>query len=113
MNAVAESGQTILNYVNGKWEPAVSGQWAERFDPADTHVLVGRAPNSGREDARRAIEAAQRASETWSAWPAPKRGRLLFDWLAWIDARRDKLANLLTREEGKILAESKGEVRRA
>lgn len=113
MNVVSESGQTILNYIDGQWEPAISGQWAERFDPADRRVLVGRAPSSGREDARRAIEAARRAYEVWNSWPAPKRGRLLFDWLAWIDARKDKLANLLTREEGKILAESKGEVRRA
>ncbi|HKP86054.1 MAG TPA: aldehyde dehydrogenase family protein, partial [Blastocatellia bacterium] len=113
MNPVAESGQTVLNLINGQWVPAVSGKWAERFDPADSRVLAGRAPNSGREDARRAIEAARRAAETWGAWPAPKRGRLLLDWLAWIDARKDTLANLLTREEGKILAESKGEVRRA
>jgi alpha-ketoglutaric semialdehyde dehydrogenase len=113
MNPVAESGQTVLNFVNGQWEPAVSGKWAERFDPSDTRILAGRAPNSSREDAQRAIEAARRAAEAWSAWPAPKRGRLLFDWLAWIDSRKDKLASLLTREEGKILAESKGEVRRA
>jgi acyl-CoA reductase-like NAD-dependent aldehyde dehydrogenase len=113
MNVVSEIGQTVLNFIDGQWEPAASGQWTERFDPADNGVMVGRAPNSSGEDARRAVEAAARAAEAWGAWPAPKRGRLLFDWLAWIDARKDKLANLLTREEGKILAESKGEVRRA
>lgn len=113
MNKVEETGQTVLNLVNGQWEPSESGKWTDRFDPADEQVLVGRAPDSTREDARRAIEAAARAAEGWAALPAPKRGRFLFDWLAWIDARKDKLANHLTREEGKTLAESMGEVRRA
>ena len=113
MHKVEETGQTVLNFVNGQWQPSESGKWADRFDPADEQVLVGRAPDSTREDARQAIEAAERAAESWGAWPAPKRGRLLFDWLAWIDARKDKLANHLTREEGKILAESVGEVRRS
>ena len=113
MHKVEETGQTVLNFINGQWMPSESGKWADRFDPADEQVLVGRAPDSTREDARRAIEAAEHAAETWCAWPAPKRGRLLFDWLAWIDARKDKLANHLTREEGKTLAESMGEVRRS
>ncbi|HXG91685.1 MAG TPA: aldehyde dehydrogenase family protein [Blastocatellia bacterium] len=113
MNSIPEIGQTVLNFIDGKWEPSASDKWTERYDPADKTVLVGRAPDSSREDARRAIEAAARAFESWREWPAPKRGRLLFDWLAWIDARKDALANLLTREEGKILAESVGEVKRS
>jgi acyl-CoA reductase-like NAD-dependent aldehyde dehydrogenase len=113
MNSVQQIGQTLLNYIDGRWQPPTSDKWTERFDPADNTLLVARAPDSTREDARQAIAAAARAADEWRAWPAPKRGRLLLDWLAWMDERRDRIANLLTREEGKTLAESAGEVKRA
>jgi aldehyde dehydrogenase (NAD+) len=113
MNRTLEIGQEVRNFIDGRWEPSESDEWKERHDPADNSVLVARAPNSARKDAGRAIAAAARASSEWSKWPAPKRGKLLFDWLAWIDSRKEKLAELLTREEGKILAESIGEVRRS
>src|SRR6185436_10314912 len=78
--------------------------------PADSAVLVARAPDSSGEDAKAAIQAADIASHAWLEWPAPKRGKLL---LAWLASNKDSLAELLTREEGKILPESIGEVRRA
>jgi len=113
MNSIPEIGQTVLNFIDGKWEAAASDKWTDRFDPADQSVLVARAPDSSREDARRAVEAAARAAENWSAVPAPRRGRVLFDWLAWLDSHKEELATLLTREEGKILPESQGEVKRS
>lgn len=113
MSAFPQIGQTVLNYVDGKWEASESDKWTERYDPADQTALVAKAPDSRRDDARHAVEAASRAYEEWRKWSAPKRGRLLFEWLAWIDAHKEDLAYLLTREEGKILAESTGEVRRA
>jgi alpha-ketoglutaric semialdehyde dehydrogenase len=113
MNSSFEVGQTVLNFIDGKWEASESDKWTARYDPADQSLLVARAPDSTRLDARRAIESASGAFAGWSAWSAPKRGRLLFDWLAWMDSHRDELAYLLTREEGKILPESVGEVRRS
>ncbi len=112
-DGVPSIGGSTLNYIDGHWEPASNGKWCERFDPADQTVLVARAPDSSREDARRAVAAASRVQDVWRGWTAPERGRRLFDWLRWIDARRDKLAELLTREEGKILPESAGEVKRS
>src|SRR5215813_5375714 len=112
-NGLPETGQTVLNYIDGEWQPSDSDKLVDRFDPADQSVLAARAPDSTRADARQAVEAASRAFEEWASWPAPKRGRLLFDWLGWIDARREQLAYLLTREEGKTLAESRGEIGRA
>jgi aldehyde dehydrogenase (NAD+) len=112
MSINAELGQTLLNYINGKWEPPATERWTDRHDPADNSVLVARAPDSSRDDARRAVDAALAAGETWRTWTGPRRGRLLFEWLAWIDARKETLAEILTREEGKILPESTGEVRR-
>ena len=113
MNGIPEIGQRVLNFIDGQWVASETDKWTERCDPADQTEMVARAPDSSRADGRRAIEAAARAQAGWRDWTAPKRGRLLFDWLAWIDARKDDLARLLTREEGKTLAESAGEVRRA
>jgi aldehyde dehydrogenase (NAD+) len=113
MNSIPEIGTTVLNFIEGKWEPPASDKWTDRHDPADESILVARAPDSSDEDARRAIDAASKASPAWSGLAAPRRGRILFEWLSWIDAHKDELANLLTREEGKILAESVGEVKRS
>lgn len=113
MNNIPQLGDTVLNFIGGRWQAGADDKWTERFDPADRMVLVGRAPDSSRADARQAIEAAHQAFDTWRAWPAPRRGRLLFDWLDWIDAHKEHLAMLLTREEGKTIAESMGEVRRS
>ncbi len=92
MTGVPKPGDTVLNFIGGRWEPSESDRWTDRFDPADKSLLAGRAPDSVREDARRAIEAARKAFDSWSATPAPRRGRLLFDWLSWIDSHKDELA---------------------
>jgi alpha-ketoglutaric semialdehyde dehydrogenase len=113
MNSSFEIGQTVLNFIGGEWQASEADKWTERYDPADQSVFIARAPDSSRADARRAIEAASKALPGWSTWSAPKRGRLLFDWLAWMDAHKDELAYLLTREEGKILPESAGEIKRS
>src|SRR5262249_47284268 len=106
MNSFPQLGETVLNYIDGKWEASESDRFTDRFDPADNSFLAGRPPDSTGKDARRAVEAAAAAQETWRSWNAPKRGRLLFDWLNWMDKHKEELAYLLTREEGKILAES-------
>jgi len=81
MNSIPEIGQTVLNFIGGKWEPSASDKWTERHDPADQSILVAHAPDSSGEDARRAIEAANGATADWSSLAAPKRGRQLFEWL--------------------------------
>lgn len=87
MNNFPEIGQTVLNFIGGKWEPATSDKWTDRHDPADQSILVARAPDSSDEDARLAIGAASKASTEWSALAAPGRGRLLFEWLRWMANR--------------------------
>jgi acyl-CoA reductase-like NAD-dependent aldehyde dehydrogenase len=113
MASFPKIGQLTLNFIDGVWEESRSDKWIDRYDPADQSVLITRAPDSNRDDTIRAIDAATRAAPVWRGWPAPKRGRLLFDWLGWIDSRREQLAELLTAEEGKTLAESRGEIGRA
>src|SRR5215831_8423515 len=113
MSELPQLGEDVLNFIGGRWEPSETGKWTTRYDPADQTVLVARAPDSSRQDAAQAIQAASQASRAWREMPPPRRGRLLFAWFEWMDRHRDQLAELLTREEGKILAESKGEVGRA
>src|SRR5258708_1118559 len=83
MSSFPKIGQPVLNFIDGVWEESASGKWTDRYDPANQAVLVTRAPDSNRDDAIRAIDSAARAAAVWRGWPAPKRGRLLFDWLAW------------------------------
>src|SRR5580692_7584782 len=113
MTDIPVLGERVLNFVDGAWTQSQSGKWTERYDPADQAVLVGSAPDSTREDAAAAVDAAWGALEGWSATPGPRRGRLLFDWMKWVEQRRHQLAELLTREEGTTLTESTGEVNRA
>ena len=95
----------------------VDGQWCEadgkkRFDvdnPADGSI-VGSAPDMGTAETRRAIEAANAALPAWRALPAKERSRILRKWFDLIVANADDLALILTTEQGKPLAEAKGEI---
>jgi len=105
--------QTYLNYIDGKWVPAQSGETFENRNPADIEEVVGIHPNSGREDVLAAIRAAEAAFPSWRALDAPKRGKILFRAAHILEAHADEVARDLTREEGKTLPEAKAEVLRA
>lgn len=105
--------RTYQNFIGGEWTPARSGQTYQTLNPADTREAVAQYPLSGREDARAAIEAATKAYPAWAATTSVARGRILSKASQILESRRTELAELLTREEGKTLAESTGEVQRA
>ena len=96
-------------YLDGAWVEADSHARIEIDNPADG-TLVGHVPNMGAAETRRAIEAANAALPAWRALPAKERSRLLRKWYDLIVANADDLALLLTTEQGKPLAEAKGEV---
>src|SRR6187455_3313256 len=98
------------SYVNGKWYHPSSGQVSRNINPADTSDVVAEFPLATAADVRLAIDAAVAAQAGWKKTPAPERGRVL--WRAADIARRriDEIAQTLTREEGKILKEARGEV---
>src|SRR5579863_4958578 len=101
------------NYVDGQWVTSRSGQSLERRNPADDRDLIGRVPLSSREEVDEAIEAASRAFPAWRDTPAPVRGKIILRAARLLEEQRDEVARLLTREEGKTLAESAGEVTRS
>ena len=104
--------QQYLNFINGEWLAAQSGQTYQNTNPADTREIVAEYPLSQSADAVAAISAAQKAFPVWSAMTAVARGRVLSKASQLIEARKAQLAEALTREEGKTLAESAGEVQR-
>lgn len=83
------------------------------FNPANTREVLCTSPLSGGEEARAAVAAAKSAFFAWSHTPAPVRGKILFRALDILRTRADELAETLTREEGKTIADSRGEVQRA
>jgi acyl-CoA reductase-like NAD-dependent aldehyde dehydrogenase len=108
------SQQTVCpNYVNGEWVRSRSGRTLERRNPANHHDLVGHLPLSSRQEMREAIEAAELAREPWRDTPAPARGKAVMRAARLLEEQKDEVARLLTREEGKTVSESLGEILRS
>ena len=101
--------QTFTNYIGGRWVPARSGHTFKNLDPA-TGELLGEFPESGPDDVNSAVEAARAAMRAWQLTPAPKRGELLYRLGALIASKKEELARAATREMGKILIETRGDV---
>lgn len=104
--------ETYQNFIGGEWVAAQSGKTFETQNPADTREKVARYPHSGQEDAKAAIASAKAAFPGWAAMTPVARGRVLSKASQLIESRKPDLAKLLTREEGKTLAEAAGEVQR-
>src|SRR5829696_7508719 len=104
------STETFRNYINGEW---VTGPTFENRNPANTDEVVGLLVKGTAADVEKAAEAAQAALQGWATLPGPARGNYLFKVADILERRFDQLGEEMTREEGKTLPESKGEVRRA
>jgi acyl-CoA reductase-like NAD-dependent aldehyde dehydrogenase len=102
---------TYPNYINGEWVPAT--RTFENRNPADTGEVVGLFARGSAQDISNAAEAAGCAFAGWSALNGPARGKFLFKTAEILESRLDDLAMEMTREEGKTLPESKGEVMRS
>jgi succinate-semialdehyde dehydrogenase/glutarate-semialdehyde dehydrogenase len=98
-----------LNFIGGEWLPAAQGARFAVHDPADDS-LVAQVPDSGADDARRAADAAAAALAGWKARTAQERAQVLKRWHALIVQDTEAIAALISREQGKPLAEGRGEV---
>ena len=96
-------------FLGGKWIAADSGKTLAVLDPASGAILA-EVPNCNAAETRRAIAAADAALPAWRALPAKQRSQTLQRWFALINENADDLAQLITAEGGKPLAEAKGEV---
>jgi len=96
-------------YVNGAWVEADGKGRIDVDNPADG-MVIGSVPKMGAAETRRAIEAAEAALPAWRALAAKERARILRKWFDLMVANADDLAAILTAEQGKPLAEAKGEI---
>ena len=101
------------NLIDGLWVPSVSGALFENRNPANADDLIGLFQQSIAEDVQRAIDAARRAFDFWRLVPAPRRAEILFRAAQLIAERKEALARDMTREMGKVLDETRGDVQEA
>ena len=100
------------NYIDGRWI-ASTGSSLENRNPANQDDLIGTFPDSTTDEALAAIDAARRAYRSWRLVPAPKRAEILFRAARLIEERKEAFATDMTREMGKVLAETRGDVQEA
>jgi aldehyde dehydrogenase (NAD+) len=101
------------NFVDGQWVPSVSGEVFENRNPANTNDLIGVFQKSSSADVAHAVDAARLAYERWRLVPAPRRAELLFHAAQLLADRKEALARDMTREMGKVLDETRGDVQEA
>jgi aldehyde dehydrogenase (NAD+) len=107
------AGTVYTNLIDGTWTASSSGRLFENRNPADQDDLIGMFQESTAEDAERAIAAAERAYASWRLVPAPRRAELLFRAAQLIAERKEPFARDMTREMGKVLEETRGDVQEA
>ncbi|MBY0406013.1 MAG: aldehyde dehydrogenase family protein [Cyanobacteria bacterium] len=100
-----------FNYIGGQWKPAKSGKTFKCLNPADPSDVVGTFPSSDKEDVLEAVAVAKKVYEdTWRLYPAPRRAEILFKAGQIFMERKEEIAQEMTREMGKVLAEARGDV---
>ena len=102
--------KTFKNFIAGKWVAPTTGRYITNRNPADTTDVIGRFPDSGPADIAAAVASAKVGFEQWSRTPAPLRGDVLRRLGDILTDRKDELADAMTREMGKVLAETGGDV---
>ena len=110
MRKLQELPNRVDNFVGGQWVAPATGNYAPNRNPADVDDIIGHYPLSGPKDVEAAIQAAKDAFPAWAGMPGPSRGRILARAVELFRSRLDELSRMLCREEGKTLAESRGEV---
>lgn len=116
MSRIAAHSDALMifrSYIDGKWSESTSARAVPNINPANINDVIGEVRLAGGDEARKAVEAAYNAFKAWKATPAPARGRIIARAARLMEDHREELAQLLTREEGKTIAESRGELARA
>jgi aldehyde dehydrogenase (NAD+) len=103
-------GKTFKNFIAGEWVAPSTEAYFDNRNPADCTDLIGRFPDSAERDVEAAVRSAKRGFELWSKIPAPGRGDVLRRVGDLLVERKEAIANAMTREMGKVLAETRGDV---
>jgi aldehyde dehydrogenase (NAD+) len=105
--------ERFKNFINGKWVEPKSGKYFQNINPANINDIVGEFPESGQEDVNDAVAAAKEAYKEWSNVPAPIRGEYIKKAGDIFARRKDEIARKMTREMGKPVLETKGDIQEA
>lgn len=111
--ATAFAPRVFKNFINGEWVESRSGKSIENRNPANRDELVGMFPASNQEDVALAVDAARSAYDKWRLTPAPRRAEILFRAAEILIERKEDFARDMTREMGKVLDETRGDVQEA
>src|SRR5207253_1167564 len=95
----------LKQYIGGKWVEGSTTKEIVSTNPADSRQVLAKLKGCDKNDVIKAIDAAEKAFPAWKATPAPVRGRILAKAAALARERKQELAELMTREQGKILPE--------
>src|SRR5206468_7245013 len=101
------------NFIDGQWVESSGGKTFDDVNPADSGDVIGTFQDSSADDLNRAVDAADRAFQTWRLVPAPKRAEYLYAAGAVLKRDKEKIAREMTREMGKVLDETRGDVQEA
>ncbi|MGN6182978.1 MAG: aldehyde dehydrogenase family protein [Thermoanaerobaculia bacterium] len=101
------------NYIDGQWVKSKSGKAFENRNPANQDDLIGLFQDSTADDVNAAVDAAQKAYEKWRLTPAPKRAEFLYRVGEILKRDKEKMAREMTREMGKVVDETKGDIQEA
>jgi acyl-CoA reductase-like NAD-dependent aldehyde dehydrogenase len=107
------AAKTYKNLIGGEWVESRSGQTYENLNPADTRDVIGVFQRSDKRDIDDAVSAARKAYQRWRLVPAPKRAEIIFRAGQILTERKEEYARLMTREMGKVLKETRGDVQEA
>src|SRR5690349_2125235 len=112
--SLSESQTRVFkNYIDGEWVEASTGETFENRNPADTRDVVGIFQRSAKADVDQAIDAARQAFLKWRLVPAPRRAEIIYTAAEMLAERKEDYARDMTREMGKVLKETRGDVQEA
>src|SRR6202051_959086 len=105
--------KVFKNFIDGEWVESTTGKTFENRNPADTRDLVGIFQKSAKADVDAAVAAAKRAFAKWRLIPAPRRAEMVFRAAEILIGHKEEHAREMTREMGKVLKETRGDVQEA
>jgi alpha-ketoglutaric semialdehyde dehydrogenase len=109
----SSSARVYKNFIDGEWVESRTGDMFEDRNPADTREIVGIFQKSGKEDVDAAVDAAKRAFCKWRLAPAPRRAEIVYRAAEILIERKEECARDMTREMGKVIKETRGDVQEA
>ena len=105
--------KVFKNFIDGEWVESTTGETFEDRNPADRREIVAIFQKSGKEDVDAGVDAARRAFAKWRLVPAPRRAEIVYKAADFLLERKEDYARDMTREMGKILKETRGDVQEA